>query len=96
MNGTYFKNPSFPEAQNSHPFVDPDFELRLLKNNLGKKIKVYVTFPDSNEWRDRIFSGIIENVSEHYLILSDPASGNWHLVLLKFLAYIEFEEKLIF
>mgnify|MGYP003310460924 CR=1 FL=1 len=34
----------------------------ILRNNIGKKVKAYVSFSDSNEWKDKIFEGIIEEI----------------------------------
>ncbi len=51
-----------------------------------------MTFTDSTEWRDRIFSGIIEQAGRDHLILSDPSDGKWYLLQLIYLDYIKFDE----
>ena len=30
----------------------------ILRHNKGKKVKAYVSFPDANEWKDKIFEGL--------------------------------------
>ena len=32
----------------------------ILRNNKGKKVRIYTSFPDSNEWKDKVFEGTIE------------------------------------
>jgi len=91
MNGTYFKNPNFPETHNINPYQEVN--ISILRLNIGKKVKVFPSFLTN---REEPFSGIIEAVSEEYLILSNPLNGNWYLIPLKYLDYIEFEEKIIY
>mgnify|MGYP002869602215 CR=1 FL=1 len=62
--------------------------------NIGKKIRLYITIPGSSEWQNKEFKGIIENVNKDHIILSDPASGEWHLIPIIYLGFITFEEKI--
>lgn len=103
MNGSYYKNPSYP--QNMRPadtFVGSTNELpmeqsyveNILRFNKGKKVKVYVSYSDSVEWKDKIFSGVIEQAGRDHLIISDPETGKWYLILMIYLDYVEFDEKI--
>ena len=84
MNGSFYQNPTFPNAQssNSTPITPPGnisfqsqmpLEQSLIENilrlNKGKKVKAYVSYPDSNEWRDKIYEGIIEEAGRDHLII---------------------------
>ena len=93
MNGTYFKNPNFPDAHNTTPYLYPELNTNIWHLNIGKKVKVYASFPNP---KDSVFSGIIEAVNADYLIMSDPSSGNWYLIPFKYIDYLEFEEKIVF
>ena len=42
-----------------------------LKNNLGKKIKVHVSFCDSIEWRYSIFQGTLKEVGRDYIVINN-------------------------
>ena len=64
----------------------------ILRLNKGKKVRVHQTFPDSNEWRDLEFKGIIEQSGRDHIILSDPESGVWQLLLMIYVDYISFDE----
>lgn len=66
----------------------------ILRLNKGKKVEVYMTFTDSTEWRDRVFSGIIEQAGRDHLILSDPKDGKWYLLQMIYLDYIKFDERI--
>lgn len=97
MNGTYFKNSDFPNnlnSQNSYQDEQHYNPHHIFKKNTGKKVKIYATFEESNEWRDRMLSGIIEELSDYYLVISDPVSGNWYLIPTRYINYVEFEEKI--
>ena len=106
MNGSFFNTPKFPgtgsntmsppgniSSQSSLPLEQSLIE-NILRLNKGKKVKVYASYPDSNEWRDRIYEGIIEESGRDHLILSDPTTGNWFLLRMLYINFIEFGEKI--
>ena len=64
----------------------------ILRLNKGKQVRVHMTFPDSNEFRDREFKGIIEQSGRDHIILSDPATGTWELLLMIYVDFISFDE----
>lgn len=66
----------------------------ILRLNKGKRVNVYMSYADSNEWRDKIYSGIIEEAGRDHLIISDPTNGNWYLLRMIYLDYVEFMEKI--
>lgn len=106
-NNSYYQNPIFPGLDMSEnmtqnnkvsdnylkPYNNYDVNLEnILRLNKGKKVKLFVTIPGSNEWQDKSFEGIIEEANKDYIIISDPSDGKWHLILLIYLDYITFEE----
>lgn len=66
----------------------------ILRLNKGKKVRVHQTFPDSNEWRDIEFKGIIEQSGRDHIILSDPTTGVWEVLLMIYVDYISFDEQI--
>lgn len=104
MNGSYYKNSDFIPYSNYEPVnnKENDDELpmeqsyieNILRNNKGKKAKVYMSFPDSVNWRDKEFIGIIEQAGRDHVIISDPTTGKWYLLLMIYLDYVEFDEKI--
>ena len=64
----------------------------ILRVNKGKKVSIYQSFADANNWKDRIFTGIIEQSGRDHIILSDPITGKWYLLLMIYVNFIEFDE----
>lgn len=64
----------------------------ILRLNKGKQVRVHMTFPDSNEFRDREFRGIIEQSGRDHIILSEPNTGTWELLLMIYVDFISFDE----
>lgn len=66
----------------------------ILRLNKGKKVKAYFSYPDSTDWRDRIYEGIVEEAGRDHLIMSDPKTGRWWLLRMIYLDYVDFDEKI--
>ena len=101
MNGAYYPNANYQGDMNLNNAPignDVDNEQSYIENilrlNRGKKVRIHMTFPDSNEFRDKVFTGVIEQSGRDHIILSDSTTGNWYLLLLIYLDYIEFNEKI--
>lgn len=74
--------------------IEQSYIENILRLNKGKKVTVHMTFPDSVEFRDREFVGIIEQSGRDHIILSDPATGKWFLLLMIYVDFITFDEKI--
>lgn len=105
MNGTYYPNPTFPTNMNNFPQdqeistnmpMEQSYIENILRLNKGKKAKVFCSFPDSNEWRDRIYDGIIEQSGKDHLVMSSPSLGDWYLIPMIYVNWVEFEEPINF
>jgi len=103
MNGSYYKNASFPsdfERDTAYPGETPDLPMEqsyienILRLNKGRRATVYMSFSDSINWRDKIYTGIIEQAGRDHLILSDPTTGKWYMLLMIYLDYVEFDDKI--
>ncbi|MGI6309261.1 MAG: spore coat protein GerQ [Bacilli bacterium] len=64
----------------------------ILRLNRGKQATVYMSFTDSKEWGDKVFTGTIEEAGRDHLILSNPQTGTWYLLKIIYLDYVTFEE----
>ncbi|MBR3897819.1 MAG: spore coat protein GerQ [Bacilli bacterium] len=88
-----------PNQQNQMNYQNTTFEQSYIENilrlNRGKKVKIFASYPDSNEWRDKVFEGIVEQSGRDHIILSDPKTGEWYLILIIYVNYIEFDERII-
>jgi spore germination protein Q len=67
----------------------------ILRLNRGKNAKAYISFPDSVNWKDKIFDGTIEQAGRDHLVMS-VSDGRWFLIPMIYLDYVEFDEKIIY
>ncbi len=99
MNNGYY-NPNFPSAINptNESLEDLPFEQSYVENilrlNKGKVASFYLSFPDSNEWRDKIFTGVVEQAARDHVVISDPKTGKWYILLSIYINFIVFDEKI--
>ena len=108
MNGSYYESPVFINDLNrdtNNPIIPnnySDLEMEqsyienILRNNIGKKVRVHASFSDSIEWRDRVFSGIIEHAGRDNLIINDKENGKNYLILMIYLDFVEFDEEITY
>lgn len=106
MNNNYY-NPIYqnnrdtiPSQYQSNGVNQNDEEQSYIENilrlNKGKLGKFYMSYPDSIEHKDKTFTGIIEQSGRDHIIISDPSTGKWYLLLIIYLDYVEFDEKINF
>lgn len=103
MNNTYYPN---YQTQTGYPnqeyaptagntlFNEQSYVENILRLNKGKMGRFYCSFPDSNEWRDTVFTGIIDEAARDHLIINNPNTGKWYLILMVYLNYAEFDEQI--
>lgn len=85
--------PSYETNKNNAMFDEEQSYIEnILRLNAGKKAKLHVTVPGSKEWQDRVFEGIIEQSGRDHIIMSNPQTGEWYLVLMIYLDFVTFEE----
>lgn len=75
-------------------FEEQSYIENILRLNKGKLATFYFSYPDSVEWRDRTYTGIIEAAGRDHIIISEPNSGKRYLLLNIYLNYVEFNEKI--
>lgn len=107
MNGNYYQNPTFPTNSFQTPPgnmsvsevnmpMEQSYIENILRLNKGRKVKAYVSYPDSSAWQNKIYEGIIEEAGRDHLIIKDNVSGTWYLIRIIYLNYVEFMEPIIY
>jgi len=91
MNGSFYQNPTF-QSDTMNTRLEESSN-NILDLNKGKKIKVYTSFPFSNDYKDKLFEGMLEGIKEDSLILSE-SNDTWYIIPLQFINYITFNEKI--
>ena len=108
MNGNFYQNPTFPNNEPIINQITPpgnissqsvlSMEQSLIENilrlNKGKKIKAYVSYPDSSAWQNKVYDGIIEEAGRDHLIIRNPSTDIYYLIRIIYLNYVEFDEKI--
>ena len=94
MNNNYLNNNQNMKYTQQYIPNEQSYLENILRLNKGKRVCIYQSFSESNEWKDKAFPGIIEQCGKDHIILSDPNTGNWFMLLTKYLDYIEFSEEI--
>lgn len=83
-----------PNQSNNNPNIpfEQSYIENILRFNKGKKIRVHMTVPESIDYKDKEFSGILEQSGRDHIILSDPNTGTWYLLLMVYVDFITFDE----
>ena len=110
MNGSYYQTPVFINdinrdteniesnfsSQSNQYNMEQSYIENILRNNIGKKVRVHTSFSDSVEWRDRVFTGIIEHAGRDNLIINDKENNKSYLILMIYLDFVEFDEEITY
>lgn len=94
--GVQVPNQSTAPNYNTNIPSEQSYVENILRLNKGKKAKLHVTVPGSKEWQDRVFEGIIEQSGRDHVIMSNPNTGEWYLVLMIYLDFVTFDEPIKF
>lgn len=74
------------------PVIDQAYVENILRLNVGKLGSFYFTYASSNEWRDKVYKGIIEEAGRDHFIVHDPKTDQRYLLQLVYLTWAEFDE----
>ncbi|WP_018923231.1 spore coat protein GerQ [Salsuginibacillus kocurii] len=74
--------------------IEESYIENILRLNRGKPATIYMTFENNPEWTAQTFRGIIEEAGRDHIVISDPDSGRWYLLLMVYLDYIVFDEEI--
>ena len=54
------------------PISEQTYLENILRLNIGKLGTFYFTYTGSEDWRDRVYKGIIEEVGRDHFVVRDP------------------------
>lgn len=72
------------------------FAEEILKSNIGRNATIYMSFPDSIEWRDKTFQGTILENGRDYILIKENISNKIYLLWSIYINYVEFEDNINF
>ncbi len=91
---TYYPTQSSSAPGVGSQVIDNTYAEELLNKNIGKHIKVYTSFSDSIEWKDKIFEGTLEAWGRDFFLINDKMNNKWYMVWALYTNFIEFNEDL--
>lgn len=86
-----FQNTPVNQGVSSNVVNTPQYAESIFRKNLGKKVTAYFSYPDSVEWRDKVFTGTILDEGRDFLLLRDD-QGQTALLWLVYINYAIFDE----
>ena len=89
-----YQQPYSPAPYNPTKRIEESYIENIVRLNRGKLGTFYMTYSDSNEWRDRVYKGVIEAAGVDHIIISDPRDGKRYVLLNIYLNWIEFNEEI--
>lgn len=88
----YTPNMNNIPSNNSVPISeDMAYAENILELNVGKEASFYMSYSDSLEWRDRVFTGTIIGAGRDYAVVKD-SDNRIFLLWTVYLNYVEFRE----
>ncbi|WRK53445.1 spore coat protein GerQ [Coprobacillaceae bacterium CR2/5/TPMF4] len=74
------------------PVIDQTYIENILRLNIGKLGTFYFTYSNSNEWRDKVYRGIIQQAGRDHFIIRDSKTNHEYLLQLVYFNWAEFDE----
>lgn len=65
----------------------------VLQKNIGMTGYFFVSFPDSVDWRDKIFYGILADAGDDYILIYNEENNEYYLIWSIYLNYATFDKK---
>lgn len=102
MNPSYIPSQStqppytnFPNLNQSNNIVTDQFQYayNILNNNPNQIADFYMSYPDSVEWRDRVFTGRIIHATREYTLVNNEQTNEWYVLPSIYLNYVVFNEE---
>lgn len=76
------------------PRQEESYIENILRVNVGRLCRIYMTYDGSKSWTDKTYEGILEAAGRDHIILKDSQSERRYLLLMIYLDYVEFFEKI--
>lgn len=87
----YMNYPNYSSNNSNNSPLEPKYAENIFNINRGKRVSIYLSYPDSVEWRDRVFTGKILREGTDYVMIEQD-DGNIVLLWLVYINYAIFEK----
>ncbi|CCY07403.1 MAG: spore coat protein GerQ [Coprobacillus sp.] len=86
--------PNYPnDVQQDELASEQSYIENILRDNLNKVATVYMNFENS-QWGSKIFKGVLKGAGKDHIILKDIQSETRYVLLMVYLNYITFDERI--
>ncbi|MFV0275261.1 MAG: spore coat protein GerQ [Bacilli bacterium] len=65
---------------------------RLIRQNIGKIVKIHTTFPGSLEERDKVFYGVVQDAARDNIVVKSSQTGYLNVIPAIYVNYIVIEQ----
>ncbi len=72
--------------------AEPEYAENILALNAGKNVSFYMSYNDSIEWRNKVFTGVITEAGRDYTLLKDSETGKDILLWNIYIDFVIFNE----
>lgn len=93
MNVPYQQVPNQELISQNEIFNQQSYIENILRDNIGKQATVYMNF-EGSQWGSKVFKGIIKGAGNDHIILKEAQSETRYILLMVYLDYITFDEKI--
>ena len=70
-----------------------NYAQNVLQKNIGISGYFFVSFPDSVDWRDKIFYGVLTEAGDDYILIYNEDNREYYLIWSIYLNYATFDKK---
>ena len=94
VNTSDYSNRNFNTESKGQQYIpiEESYIENILRLNKGKKVYIYQSYPCDSEWQNKVFEGILEECGKDHIIISNPSTGNWYMLLMIYVNFIKFDE----
>ena len=78
---------------NTNNGMNNSYAQGILKKNIGMTGYFFVSFPDSVDWRDKIFYGVLTEAGDDYILIYNEDNNEYYLIWSIYLNYATFDRR---
>lgn len=78
------------------PISEQTYLENILRLNIGKLGTFYFTYSGSNDYRDKAYKGIIEQVGRDHFVIKDPKNQQNYILLFVYMDWAVFDEPILY
>ena len=85
--------PNMGNWNNTNNGMNNSYAQGILKKNIGMTGYFFVSFPDSVDWRDKIFYGVLTDAGDDYILIYNEDNNEYYLIWSIYLNYATFDRR---